>query len=136
MVRKKLISVALAAVFASTLATPAFADTEADLAAAQSAQDQAQSAYDASESQIASMQSEQSDLQSYLTDLNSQLDSLSQSLSDLDTKISDKSSEIEITKGSVERAKLDRDNQYAAMKSRIQYYRGPPRVEEPGFIFE
>ena len=100
MVRKKLISVALAAVFATTLATPAFADTDADLAAAQAAQDQAESAYDASESQIASMQSEQSDLQSYLTDLNSQLDSLSQSLSDLDTKISDKSSEIEITKGS------------------------------------
>lgn len=56
-----------------------------------------------------------------LNNLNDQLTDVSDRLTELEQQISDKEQEIAETQAALEEAQADADNQYEAMKSRIQY---------------
>ena len=72
-------------------------------------------------SKIDDLESKKSELQSYLTELNGKLGQLSDELDTLSTQLTEKTTEVEITKGAVERAKNDAQNQYKDMCMRIKY---------------
>lgn len=67
------------------------------------------------------LQTQQTALQGTLNNLNTQLTDVSNKLADLDTKITTKESDITQTKADLEKAKQTADDQYAAMKKRIQF---------------
>lgn len=70
---------------------------------------------------ISGLQDEQSSVQSTLDNLNDQLTEVSENLTDLESQISDKEDEIEQTQEELDSAQQTADEQYAAMKIRIQY---------------
>ncbi len=73
------------------------------------------------QSNISNLQNEQNSLKGTLNNLNDQLSEVSDNLSELEQSIADKEQEIIETQAALEEAKQDADNQYLAMKSRIQY---------------
>lgn len=120
--RKKIVSIILAAALTvSQAAVPAFADTRADIAAAEASKNEAQSSLDEAQSNISSLQTEKTELETYLNELNTQLTQLSTDLSTINDSMIDKQVEIEITQVAVERARTDEQSQYNAMKTRIKY---------------
>ena len=70
---------------------------------------------------ISGLESELGTLQGKLNNLNNQLSDVSNRLAALEAQIADKKQEIAETQAALEAAKEEADNQYAAMKSRIQY---------------
>lgn len=70
---------------------------------------------------ISNLQSEQNTLKGTLNNLNNQLTEVGNNLAELEQQIADKEQEITETQMELEEARQDADNQYAAMKSRIQY---------------
>ena len=120
--RKKIVSIILAAALTvSQAVVPAFADTRADIAAAEASKNEAQSSLDEAQSNISSLQTEKTELETYLTELNTQLTQLSTDLTTINDSMIDKQVEIEITQVAVERARTDEQSQYNAMKTRIKY---------------
>ncbi len=67
------------------------------------------------------LQEEQDDLKGTMSGLNSDLDSLSASMSSLQEEIDTKQGEISEAETELEQAQADADEQYEAMKLRIQY---------------
>ena len=67
------------------------------------------------------LQDEQDNLKGTMSGLNSDLNSLSTSMSTLQDEIDAKQSEIETAEADLEQAQTDADEQYEAMKLRIQY---------------
>ena len=120
--RNKIVSIVLAAVLTvSQAVVPAFADTQADIAAAEASKNEAQSSLDKTQSNISSLQTEKTELETYLNELNAQLTQLSEDLTTINDSMIDKQVEIEITQVAVERARTDEQAQYSAMKTRIKY---------------
>ena len=120
--RNKIVSIVLAAALTvSQAAVPAFADTRADIAAAEASKNEAQSSLDEAQSNISSLQTEKTELETYLNELNTQLTQLSTDLTTINDSMIDKQVEIEITQVAVERARTDEQSQYNAMKTRIKY---------------
>ncbi len=70
---------------------------------------------------ISNLQSEQNTLQGALNNLNNELTEVSDNLAELERQIADKKQEIEETQAALEEAQQDADDQYEAMKKRIQY---------------
>ena len=121
MLKKRLMTFMLATAMTVTLAMPAMADTETELANARAKKRAAESDLSAAESKIDDLENKKSELQSYLTELNGKLGQLSDELDTLSTQLTEKTTEVEITKGAVERAKNDAQNQYKDMCMRIKY---------------
>lgn len=121
MFKKRLTVLCLTMTMAVSMAHPVMADTQSDIANAQSAKNAAESSLDNTNQQIEDMQSQKDDLQTYLLDLNTQIENLSDNLTDLDNQINQKNIEIENTKAAVVRAQDDEESQYSAMETRIQY---------------
>ena len=117
--RNKIVSIVLAAALTvSQAVVPAFADTRADIAAAEASKNEAQSSLDEAQSNISSLQTEKTELETYLNELNTQLTQLSTDLSTINDSMIDKQVEIEITQVAVERARTDEQSQYNAMKNK------------------
>ena len=120
--RNRIVSIVLAAALTvSQAAVPAFADTRAEIAAAEASKNEAQSSLDEAQSNISSLQTEKTELETYLNELNTQLTQLSTDLTTINDSMIDKQVEIEITQVAVERARTDEQSQYNAMKTRIKY---------------
>ncbi len=120
--RNKIVSIVLAAALTvSQAAVPAFADTQAEIAAAEASKNEAQSSLDETQSDINSLQTEKTELETYLNELNTQLTQLSADLTSINDSMIGKQVEIEITQVAVERARTDEQAQYNAMKTRIKY---------------
>lgn len=76
---------------------------------------------DESRNELDSLNSTTNTLKGELNTLNQNLSEVSDHLSDLETQITDKNSEIETTQAELAEAKQTEEDQYAAMKKRIQF---------------
>lgn len=120
-----------AAVLAGAWGFPALADskkTEQQLKDARNAANQTQEAIDQNQDNIDSLnqskgalENQKSSLESQLSGLNQSLQETAANLSELEDKISARNSEIETTTQDLEAAQKTADDQYAAMKKRIQF---------------
>lgn len=119
---KRLAASLLVAAMAAGLSLSAYAlTTKEKLDQAQREQEQTKGQLSETKENISGLESELSALQGKLDNLNDQLTAVSDQLAELEQRISDKEQEIEETQEALEEAKADADNQYEAMKSRIQY---------------
>lgn len=121
MFKKRLTYTILAAVLAVSMCLPAMADTKDEIAAAESAKSEAEAELARTNDKIDGLEAKTDGLEKYLGELNGQMGELSAQLTSLSDQISAKEVEIEMTKGAVERAKLEEQSQYEDMKGRIQY---------------
>lgn len=120
--RKRILAVFLIAFMTMGLSFSAYAlTTKEKLEQAQREREQTKGQLSETQKNISGLKSELSTLQGKLNTLNSQLTEVSDRLEDLERQIADKEQEIVETQAALEEAKADADNQYAAMKSRIQY---------------
>lgn len=119
---KRILAIFLIAFMAMGLSFSAYAlTTKERLEQAQREREQTKGQLSETQENISGLKSELSTLQGKLNTLNSQLTEVSDRLEDLERRIADKEQEIVETQAALEEAKADADNQYAAMKSRIQY---------------
>ncbi|MGI6020175.1 MAG: hypothetical protein ACOX71_01630 [Lachnospiraceae bacterium] len=118
---KRRISVILASVLALSLAVPAFADTQSDISAVRDQKSKTEAELNDANTKISEYETKKTELENYLDELNTQLTDLDSQLTDINGKIESKEVEIEVTKGALERARLDVENQYSDMKDRIRY---------------
>lgn len=95
--------------------------TKEKLEQAQREREQTQGQLSQTQENISGLQNELNALQGVLNNLNDQLTDVSDRLAELEQQISDKEQEITETQAALEEARADADNQYEAMKSRIQY---------------
>lgn len=70
---------------------------------------------------LSSLQTEQKNLKSTLQNLNDKLNEVSTNLADLESQIAQKNQDIAQTKEELEQARKTANDQYAAMKKRVQY---------------
>lgn len=76
--------------------------------------------------EIDSLKAEKSTIQSYINQLDKQMNTLAGEIADFEVKIEEKITDIEETKEELEQAKIACDEQYEAMKKRIQlFYENP-----------
>lgn len=76
--------------------------------------------------EIDSLKAEKSTIQSYISQLDKQMNALSGEIAAFEEKIEEKITDIEETKAELEQAKIACDEQYEAMKKRIQlFYENP-----------
>ena len=118
--RKKLIGLVTVVIMFAGALVPAYADTQSDISAVKQQQSRTESDLSDANSQISALNSKKEELQTYLNDLNTQLSDLDSAIDDLNEQISDKETEIAMNEAALERAKLDEENQYEAMKGRIK----------------
>ncbi len=119
---KRLMASLLVAAMAAGLSLSAYAlTTKEKLDQAQREQEQTKGQLSQTQDDISGLKSELDTLQGKLDHLNDQLSDVSDRLAELEQQISDKEQEILETQEALEEARADADNQYAAMKSRIQY---------------
>lgn len=95
--------------------------TKEKLEQAQREREQTQGQLSQTQENISGLESELNTLQGVLNNLNDQLTDVSDRLAVLEGQIADKEQEITETQAALEEARADADNQYEAMKSRIQY---------------
>lgn len=119
---KRLTASLLMAAMVAGLSLSAYAlTTKEKLEQAQKEQEKTKGELSQTQDNISGLESELSALQGKLNNLNDQLSDVSDRLAELEQQISDKEQEIAETQEALEEAKADADNQYEAMKSRIQY---------------
>lgn len=119
---KRLMAGFLAASMTLGLSLSSYAlTTKEKLEQAQQEREQTQGHLSETQENISGLQSELNTLQGTLNNLNDQLTDVSERLAELEQQISDKEQEITETQAALEEARADADNQYEAMKSRIQY---------------
>ncbi len=107
---------------ASLFVSPAYASTTSErIDDLQDEMNEMETGLKQEEEQIDSMENQKSDLEGYLGDLNKKLSQLSNELSDLESQLTAKEEEIQVTQQDLEAAKEKEEQQYAAMKKRIQF---------------
>lgn len=122
MIGKRLMAGFLAASMTLGLSLTSYAlTTKEKLEQAQREREETQGQLSQTQENISGLQNELNTLQGVLNNLNDQLTDVSDRLAKLERQISDKEQEITETQAALEEARADADNQYDAMKSRIQY---------------
>lgn len=113
----------LAAALATGLSfsTYATSSTKEQIRRAEEERNQTQSHLNQTNKNISGLENELSTLQGKLNNLNDQLTDVSDRLAALEKNIDDKEREIAATQAALEEARADAENQYGAMKSRIQF---------------
>lgn len=96
-------------------------DTQQQLDAAKEQRDQTQEAADANQDAISSLSEAQSSLQGQLGGLNQELSAVSANLARIEADVETKSGEISRTQTELDEAVSQAEQQYAAMKKRIQF---------------
>lgn len=121
--KKQIAAFFLAAALAMGLSFSAYAtsSTREQIRRAEEERNQTQGQLNQTRENISGLESELSTLQGKLNNLNNQLSDVSSRLETLEKQIADKEQEIEETQAALEEARKEADDQYAAMKSRIQY---------------
>ena len=118
---KKVLSLLLACAVTVSMGTTVFASTEDQIAAAQAQKQEAQAGLAQAQANISGLESKKQELESYLTELNSQYNELTDSISQLSIEAAEKEEELKNVKAQLEVAKQNAQDQYEAMKIRIQY---------------
>ena len=122
MKKKKLFSLVLATVLTAATVLPCYgASTKEKISNAQAEQAAAQSQLDSIQSRIDELNSKKGKSEEYLSELNQQLDDLQNRLQELQNQYDDKQNELVQIQGDLEEAKAKEEEQYEAMKLRIQY---------------
>ena len=117
MKKKKLFSLVLATVLTAATVLPCYgASTKEKISNAQAEQAAAQSQLDSIQSRIDELNSKKGQSEEYLSELNQQLDDLQNRLQELQ-----KQNELVQIQADLEDAKAKEEEQYEAMKLRIQY---------------
>lgn len=121
--KKRISAFFLAAALTTGLSFSAYAtnSTKEQIKKAEEERNQTQNQLNETNKDISGLESELGTLQGMLNNLNDQLTGVSDRLAELEKNIEDKEQEILETQQALEEAKADAENQYAAMKSRIQY---------------
>jgi spore germination cell wall hydrolase CwlJ-like protein len=113
-----------AALLMCTVPTTVYADvkdTEEKLNQAKENRDKTQEAIDNTEDKLEGLQNTTEGLKGELNSLNSDLTEVSNNLADLEQQIADKEAELEQTGVELEEARQTEQEQYAAMKKRVQF---------------
>lgn len=120
---KRVTAAILVAALTAGLSFSAYAtsDTKEKIKQKEQEREQTQGQLNETKENISGLQGELNTLQGKLNNLNNQLSGVSERLAVLEEQISDKEQEITETQAALEEAQADADNQYEAMKSRIQY---------------
>ena len=118
---KKVLSLLLACAVTVSMGTTVFASTEDQIAAAQEQKQEAQAGLAQAQANISDLESKKQELESYLAELNSQYNELTDSISQLSIEAAEKEEELKNVKAQLEVAKQNAQDQYEAMKIRIQY---------------
>ena len=118
---KKVLSLLLACAVTVSMGTTVFASTEDQIAAAQAQKQEAQAGLAQAQANISGLESKKQELESYLAELNSQYNELTDSISQLSIEAAEKEEELKNVKAQLEVAKQNAQDQYEAMKIRIQY---------------
>lgn len=121
--KKRIAAFFLAAALVTGLSFSAYAtsSTQEQIKKAEEERNQTQNQLNATNKNISGLESELGTLQGQLNNLNNQLTAVSDRLAELEQNIDDKEQEIVETQAALEEARANADNQYEAMKSRIQY---------------
>lgn len=119
---KKKFSLILSVILTATSVLPCYgATTQEKITDAQNEQAQTQSELESVQEQIDELNSQKDQSQAYLTDLNQQLEDLTKEMEQLQNQYSEKEKELEQVQKELEEAEQQRQEQYDAMKDRIQY---------------
>ena len=122
MKKKKLFSLVLATVLTAAIVLPCYgASTKEKISNAQAEQAAAQSQLDSIQSRIDELNSKKGQSEEYLSELNQQLDDLQNRLQGLQDQYDAKQNELVQIQADLEDAKAKEEEQYEAMKLRIQY---------------
>ena len=122
MKKKKLFSLVLATVLTAATVLPCYgASTKEKISNAQAEQAAAQSQLDSIQSRIDELNSQKGQSEEYLSELNQQLDDLQNRLQELQDQYDAKQNELVQIQADLEDAKAKEEEQYEAMKLRIQY---------------
>lgn len=122
MKKKKLFSLVLATVLTAATVLPCYgASTKEKISNAQAEQAAAQSQLDSIQSRIDELNSKKGQSEEYLSELNQQLDDLQNRLQELQDQYDAKQNELVQIQADLEDAKTKEEEQYEAMKLRIQY---------------
>lgn len=122
MKKKKLFSLVLATVLTAATVLPCYgASTKERISNAQAEQAAAQSQLDSIQSRIDELNSKKGQSEEYLSELNQQLDDLQNRLQELQDQYDAKQNELVQIQADLEDAKAKEEEQYEAMKLRIQY---------------
>lgn len=121
--KKRITAFFLVAALVTGLSFSAYAtsSTREQIRKAEEERNQTQGQLNQTKENISGLESELSTLQGKLNNLNDQLSDVSNRLAALEKQIADKEQEISETQAALEEARKEADDQYAAMKSRIQY---------------
>ena len=122
-IKKRTAAIFLAAALVTGLSFSAYATsgTKEQIKKAEEERNQTQSHLNETNKNISGLENELSTLQGKLNHLNDQLTEVSDRLAALEKNMDDKEREIAETQAALEEARKDAENQYEAMKSRIQY---------------
>ena len=122
MKKKKLFSLVLATVLTAATVLPCYgASTKEKISNAQAEQAAAQSQLDSIQSRIDELNSKKGQSEENLSELNQQLDDLQNRLQELQDQYDAKQNELVQIQADLEDAKAKEEEQYEAMKLRIQY---------------
>ena len=122
MKKKKLFSLVLATVLTAATVLPCYgASTKEKISNAQAEQAAAQSQLESIQSRIDELNSKKGQSEEYLSELNQQLDDLQNRLQELQDQYDAKQNELVQIQADLEDAKAKEEEQYEAMKLRIQY---------------
>ena len=122
MKKKKFFSLVLATVLTAATVLPCYgASTKEKISNAQAEQAAAQSQLDSIQSRIDELNSKKGQSEEYLSELNQQLDDLQNRLQELQDQYDAKQNELVQIQADLEDAKAKEEEQYEAMKLRIQY---------------
>ena len=113
--------VAILLAFSMSPISYATESTKKQLQDAKDRKAQSENELDTKKKDIEEMNEEKSSLQGQLNTLNTQLSEVSDNLEQIEEQIGSKENEIENTLAELEAAKQDQENQYVAMKKRIQF---------------
>ncbi|MCR4903086.1 MAG: cell wall hydrolase [Butyrivibrio sp.] len=129
---RHIIAVGIVIITTATVSISAFADineTKKKIEDAKKERAETQEELEETKENISELNEAKSSLQSELNNLNNQLTEVSNNLADIEAEIENKENEIEITKANLEDARLTEQEQYEAMKKRVQFI-----YEEQSFV--
>lgn len=119
---KRILAVTAMLAVTFVLSTSAYAlTTQERLKQAEQEKNETEGKISETQGNIDNLQGEQNNLKGTLNNLTTQLTNVSNNLEELEAQIGDKEEEIAETQAALEEAQQTADNQYEAMKKRIQY---------------
>lgn len=113
------LSICMSAAFSTS--AHATEETRKKIEQAENEKKQTESELNDTQNNIEGLQGEKNTLQGQLNKLNTELTKVSENLENLEEKIKAKQEEIRLTKEKLEEARQTEEEQYAAMKKRVQY---------------